>query len=67
MKEYKNFYETELGCTAILVDWIKLNKINSDPNQDFMKYFGNYFADDSNSVYAVFFQGITAYCVLIDK
>lgn len=67
MKEYRNFYDTELGCNAILVDWAKLNKINSEPSKDLMKYFGNYFDDDSNSVYAVFFQGSTPYCVLIYK
>lgn len=35
------------------IDWCKLNQIN-DKAENFMDYLGNYFADDSTDVFALF-------------
>ena len=53
--------------SAFVVDWCKLNKINDSEN-DFMDYLGNYFADDSTDVYALFATSKERkkFCVKID-
>lgn len=51
------------------IDWCKLNRIN-DKAEKFMDYLGNYFADDSTDVYALFAMDDNAdrkkFCVRID-
>lgn len=51
--EIKNFYESEMKCSATVIDWIELDKLNSKAN-DFFDYLGNYMDDDSTTVYAMF-------------
>ena len=69
--EVKHFHESKIKCSAIVVDWVELNKLNhkSDDGKTprLLKYLGNYMDDDSTSVWAVFGRMPKRYCVLIDK
>ena len=66
MKTAKHFYDTEMKCSALVVDWCELNKLNNEA-KDFLQYLGNYMDDDSNSVWALFGDFPKRYCVLIEK
>lgn len=71
MKAYEfnqtiHFHDTVMKCSAKLVDWVELNKIN-DSSEVFLNYLGNYFDDDSTSVYALFGVDVYRFCVLINK
>ena len=61
----KHFHDT-MRCSAEVVDWAKLNRIN-DKAEDFLHYLGNYMDDDSTSVWALFADFPKRYCVLINK
>jgi hypothetical protein len=61
----KHFHDTEISCSAELVDWAKLNQLN-DKAANFFEYLGNYMDDDSTSVYALFGDFPKRYCVKID-
>ena len=61
MKTIKHFHE-ELKCSAILIDWVELNKLTKESGHTFT-YRGNYMDDDSNIVYAVFGEEPVNYCV----
>ena len=62
----KHFHNTDIKCSAMVVDWVELNKLN-DKSDDFFQYFGNYMDDDSNSSWAVFGDFPKRYCVLLTK
>lgn len=64
--EIKHFHETEMSCSAEVVDWAKLNQLNGKA-ANFFEYLGNYMDDDSTSVWALFGDFPKRYCVLINK
>ena len=61
----KHFHEAVIKCSAKVVDWATLNKLN-DKAEKFFEYLGNYMDDDSNTVWAVFGDFPVRYCVKID-
>lgn len=64
--EVRHFHDSEIKCSAIVVDWAELNKLN-DRAEEFFLYLGNYFDDDSNTVWAVFGDFPKRYCIAINK
>lgn len=64
--EIRHFHDTDMKCSAVLVSWVTINKINNDLD-DFLKYYGNYMDDDSTTVYALFGCDTLHYCVQITK
>ena len=65
MKDVKHFHDTEIRCSAIVVDWATLNKLNNK-SADFFEYLGNYFEDGTTNVYALFGDFPKRYCIKID-
>lgn len=61
-KEVIHFHDSVMKCSAILVDWAKLNKLN-DTSTEFFKYLGNYMDDNSTTTYALFGDFPKRYCV----
>ena len=66
LEQVKHFHDTEMKCSAIVVDWAKLDKLNNEA-ENFLDYLGNYMDDDSNSVWALFGDFPKRYCILIEK
>jgi hypothetical protein len=64
--EVKHFHDSEIKCSAIVTDWAELNKLN-DRAEEFFLYLGNYFDDDSNTVWAVFGDRPRRYCIKINE
>lgn len=64
MREVKHFHNSEIKCSAQVVDWAELEKLN-DEAHNFFKYLGNFTDDESNTVFALFGDFPKRYCLKI--
>ena len=66
MEQVKHFHDCDARCSAIVVDWPKLNKITKTKDElDTTVYLGNFFDDDSDTVWAVFGINYRRYCMKV--
>lgn len=63
--EVKHFHGTVMKCSAIVTDWVELNKLNNRSDR-FFEYLGNYMDDDSDTVWAMFGDFPKRYVIKID-